>query len=191
MVEEIVVVSGLPRSGTSMMMKMLEAGGVEGVTDGIREADEDNPEGYFEFEPVKRLKEGSAWMAEARGKGIKVVSGLLRDLPPGYRYKVIFMRREMGEVLASQRAMLVRRGKEVGEAEDAQLRELFAGHLAEVEQWLRRQPHFEVLDVGYERGIDEPLEVAQAVGAFLDRELDIERMAAVVNPNLYRQRAKE
>lgn len=184
------VVSGLPRSGTSMMMKMLEAGGIEGVTDGIREADEDNPEGYFEFEPVKRLKEGSAWMAEARGKGIKVISRLLTDLPPGYRYKVIFMRREMGEVLASQRAMLVRRGKEVGEGDDAQLRELFAGHLAEVEQWLKRQPHFEVLEVGYERGIEEPLEVAQAVGEFLDRELDVERMAAVVDPDLYRQRAK-
>jgi len=191
MLAEIVVVSGLPRSGTSMMMKMLEAGGVEGMTDGIREADEDNPEGYFEFEPVKRLKEGSAWLAEARGKGIKVISRLLRDLPGGYLYKVIFMRREMGEVLASQRAMLVRRGKEVGEGDDLQLGELFAGHLAEVEQWLRTQLNFEVLEIRYQKALDEPLEVARAVEKFLDRELDIERMAQVVDPNLYRQRANK
>jgi len=191
MLAEIVVVSGLPRSGTSMMMKMLEAGGVEGMTDGIREADEDNPEGYFEFEPVKRLKEGSAWLAEARGKGIKVISRLLRDLPGGYLYKVIFMRREMGEVLASQRAMLVRRGKEVGEGDDLQLGELFAGHLAEVEQWLRTQLNFEVLEIRYQKALDGPLEVARAVEKFLDRELDIERMAQVVDPNLYRQRANK
>ena len=191
MLAEIVVVSGLPRSGTSMMMKMLEAGGVEGMTDGIREADEDNPEGYFEFEPVKRLKEGSAWLAEARGKGIKVISRLLRDLPGGYLYKVIFMRREMGEVLASQRAMLVRRGKEVGEGDDLPLGELFAGHLAEVEQWLRTQLNFEVLEIRYQKALDEPLEVARAVEKFLDRELDIERMAQVVDPNLYRQRANK
>ena len=190
MVEEIVVVSGLPRSGTSMMMKILEAGGVEGVVDGIRGADEDNPEGYFEFEPVKRLKEGSAWLAEARGKGIKVISRLLGDLPPGHLYKVIFMRRGMGEVLASQRAMLARRGKEVGEGDDVRLGELFAGHLEEVEQWLGTQPHFEVMEVRYERAINEPLEVARAVKGFLDRELDVKRMAAVVNPDLYRQRTK-
>jgi hypothetical protein len=110
--ERIVVVSGLPRSGTSMMMKMLEAGGIPVLTDYEREADEDNPKGYFEFERVKNLKDGDdAWLPQAKGKVVKVIAALLTDLPSSYEYEVIFMRRAMPEILASQRQMLIRRGE--------------------------------------------------------------------------------
>ncbi len=106
----ITIVSGLPRSGTSMMMSMLEAGGIGSVVDGIRKADDDNPKGYFEFERVKQLKKDSSWLVEATGKVVKVISQLLRDLPPSYQYKVIFVRRNINEILASQTQMLIRRG---------------------------------------------------------------------------------
>jgi hypothetical protein len=110
--QTVVVVSGLPRSGTSLMMQMLEAGGITVLTDGIREPDEDNPRGYYEFERVKALPKGDyEWLESARGKAVKVVSALLEYLPPEYNYKVIFMHRRMEEILASQRKMLIRRGK--------------------------------------------------------------------------------
>ena len=112
----ITVVSGLPRSGTSLMMQMLEAGGMETVTDGQRAPDADNPKGYYELERVKRLKEDHAWLAEAEGKALKVVSMLLYDLPADFRYRVLFMERDLDEILSSQRTMLARRGTGEGES---------------------------------------------------------------------------
>jgi len=187
----IVVVSGLPRSGTSMMMRMLEAGGIEALTDKVRSADEDNPEGYFEFEPVKKLKETHDWLERAGGKAVKVISRLLADLPSGPLYNVIFMRRDMEEVLASQQAMLVRRGMTSGRNDDAQLELLFQRHLEEVELWLKGRVGFEVLNIRYDRAIEEPMDAARGIAAFLRLDLDVEKMASVVNPNLYRQRAKK
>ena len=111
--EPIVVVSGLPRSGTSMMMKMLEAGGIPPVTDELRTADDDNPKGYYEFERVKQMDKGdTAWVADAQGKVVKVISALLKHLPSSHNYQVIFLRRHMSEILASQRKMLIRRGED-------------------------------------------------------------------------------
>ncbi len=128
--EPIVVVSGLPRSGTSMIMKMLEAGGLPVLTDGLRAADEDNPKGYYEVERVKGLAEETdkGWLAEARGKGIKVISYLLKSLPPQFNYRVVFIRREIEEVLASQRKMLARRG-ETEETPPERMRALFEDDL--------------------------------------------------------------
>ena len=107
----VTVVSGLPRSGTSMMMKMLDQAGLELVTDRLRQADEDNPKGYFEYEPVKQLARSAdrTWLDDARGKGVKIISTLLRELPAHYNYKVVFMRRDLSEILASQAKMLARR----------------------------------------------------------------------------------
>ena len=102
----ITIVSGLPRSGTSMMMRMLEAGGMEVVTDNIRKANGDNPHGYFEFEKVKKIKEDSSWLDETFGKVFKMVSMLLYELPSDKNYKIIFMKRNMKEIMASQRIML-------------------------------------------------------------------------------------
>lgn len=186
----VVIVSGLPRSGTSMMMKMLAAGGLPILTDGERTADEDNPEGYFEFERVKKLRQGDvAWLPQAEGKAVKVISALLEYLPAGYRYKVLFMNRAMPEVLASQRKMLIRRGEDPDKIDEAVLAESLARHVAHVKRWLASQPHFDVLDVDYNAVLLDPLPHAAQINAFLGGQLDEESMASVVNPRLYRNRS--
>lgn len=186
--DTIAIVSGLPRSGTSMMMRMLEAGGVPVLTDRIRTADADNPEGYYEFERVKQIEEDKAWLPDAEGKVVKMIAALLKHLPPEYRYHVIFMRRKIEEVLASQREMLVRRGEPTDAVPDERMAELFGKHVAQVEAWLAEQPNFEILYVDYGEVLAEPLAQAERVSQFLDCALDIEKMAGVVDPALYRQR---
>jgi len=183
-------VSGLPRSGTSMMMKALEAGGLAIVTDAQRVADEDNPQGYYEIERVKQLDKGdTAWLAEAQGKVVKVISALLEHLPPGYPYRVVFMQRALPEVLASQKKMLERRGEPTDRVSDEELTRLFNKHLQKVETWLRAQPNFQVLTVDYNRMLADPLPHVRQVNHFLGGALDEQRMAEVVDPALYRNRA--
>jgi hypothetical protein len=184
----VVVVSGLPRSGTSMMMRMLVAGGLSAQSDARRAADADNPLGYFEDERVKDLARDAAWISEARGKAVKVVSALLKHLPPGERYRIVFMRREIGEVLASQRQMLVRLGKTADPAGDERLRELFARHLETVTAELACRAHTDVLYVDYARTVAEPAVEAARVNVFLGGGLDERAMAAAVDPSLYRQK---
>jgi hypothetical protein len=184
----VILVSGLPRSGTSMMMKMLEAGGVEALTDKLRAADEDNPRGYFEFEKVKKLKEDSAWLDGAVGKSVKVISQLLYDLPAEYHYKVVFMRRKIEEILASQQEMLIRRGQADGGANDKKLYELFERHLGEVEQWLAQRDDFDVFYVSYNDILASPRQTSALINSFLGGQLDEEKMAAAVDQDLYRQR---
>ena len=186
----IVIVSGLPRSGTSMMMKMLEAGGLSLLTDHLRTPDEDNPKGYYEFERVKQLPKGdTAWLAEAEGKAVKVISALLEHLPPTYHYKVIFMNRNMQEVLASQRKMLIRRGEDPNKVSEEELARLFRKHLRKVKNWLRGQPNMEVLEIDYNAMIANPLPYVQRINAFLGGWLNEEAMIQVVDPTLYRNRA--
>jgi len=171
------------------MMKMLAEGGLTAVTDSIRSADEDNPNGYFEFEPVKKLAEGqNQWLADADGKIVKVVSALLEHLPSQHRYKVLFMEREIKEILASQKKMLHRRSQEstVGEEQmEAQFRE----HLAATKYWLARQPNMEVLYVDYNKLMSKPDDYCEALVAFLAIPLDLTRMLAVPSERLYRNRA--
>lgn len=187
----ITLVSGLPRSGTSMMMKMLEAGGIPPLTDEIREADADNPKGYFEFERVKKLDKGeSDWLAKAEGKAVKVISALLQHLPETYDYQVIFMERHMPEILASQRKMLDRRG-EADEMDDEKMTALFEKHLQQVKAWLAQQDNFSVLYVHYSEALAEPHSQAEQVNAFLGAGLDVDAMGATVDPNLYRNRQEE
>ena len=188
--EPIVVVSGLPRSGTSMLMKMLEAGGVPIVTDGLRTADEDNPKGYYELERVKNLAEESdrGWLAEARGRGIKVISFLLRSLPSEFNYRVIFIQRDIEEVLASQKKMLARRGED-DDTPPERMRQHFEDDLWRARYQLTRRPCFEMLEVRYTEILARPLQGAREVSEFLGGGLDIEAMAAVVAPELYRNRA--
>ena len=186
----IVVVSGLPRSGTSMAMKMLEAGGMESMTDGIRSADEDNPKGYFELERIKDLasEEDKSYLKEARGKAVKIISYLLKELPTDNNYRVLFMRRNLQEVLASQTKMLDRRGEE-SETEDERMTDLFEDHLWRVNYLVRHSHHLAVLDVDYRSVLDQPLEEAERISEFLGGNLDTQSMAAVVDPDLYRNRA--
>ena len=188
--EPIVVVSGLPRSGTSMLMKMLAAGGLAAMTDGQRTADEDNPEGYFEVERIKALAQETdrTWLAEARGKAVKVISYLLRSLPEEHNYRVVFIRRDIAEVLASQGKMMARRG-ERDDVPPEKMREVFAKDVARALELLARAPQFEVLEVEYAAVVARPLEEARRIADFVGGGLDAEAMAAAVRPALYRNRA--
>lgn len=188
----VTIVSGLPRSGTSMMMKMLEAGGMQVLTDNIRSADENNPKGYYEFERVKKLKDGDiAWVDTANGRVVKVVSALLEHLPEDYRYKIIFMRRDMNEILASQKQMLAILGQSNGNLTDTQLTAIYHKHLTKVEAWLARQTNLDVIYVNYNSLLRNPAEYLTQVQAFLKGDLDIEKMQSVIDRNLYRQRNHE
>jgi hypothetical protein len=185
----ITVVSGLPRSGTSMMMKMLEAGGLPPLTDNLRAADDDNPKGYYEFERVKKMPDGdTAWVEDAQGKSIKVISALLEHLPPEYSYRVLFMQRKVEEILASQKQMLIRSGKPAGEVTDETLAEMYGKHLAKVTAWLDEQSNFSVLYQDYGAMLSDPQQYADQVNQFLGNILDADEMAGVVDPELYRQR---
>jgi len=170
------------------MMQMLEAGGMPLLTDGVRAPDEDNPRGYLEFEPVKRTGQDASWVALAQGKAVKVVYPLLRDLPRGYQYRVIMMRRDVTEVVASQRAMLERRGRAGADVSDARMAEIFEEEMRSILGWLSRQLGFEVLEVNYRDCLHRAASVAAGVNSFLGGRLDESRMVAAVDASLYRQR---
>jgi broad-specificity NMP kinase len=186
--EVITIVSGLPRSGTSMMMKMLEAGGIPALVDNIRTADEDNPKGYYEFERVKQIEHDKSWLDDAKGKVVKMISELLKHLPSTYRYKVIFMRRKIEETLASQKQMLMRRGEPTDKVSDEKMAELFRLHTQRLEAWLAKQPNIDILYVNYSEVMSDPGDQAKKINRFLGNELNVEAMTATVDPSLYRQR---
>jgi hypothetical protein len=187
--EVIVVVSGLPRSGTSMMMRMLDVGGIPPVTDGIRAADEDNPLGYYEFERVKKLPEKDyGWLPEARGKAVKCISELLFHLPSEYQYKVVFMMRSLPEVLASQRQMLVNRGEDPNRISDRELSLLYMKHVTRVKKHLAESDHLDAHYVSYNDLLRDPRPLLPPLNRFLGGRLNTGKMLQVIDPNLYRQR---
>ena len=170
-------------------MQMLSAGGLPALTDQLRAADEDNPRGYYEFEAVKAVAKDKSWLDRAQGRAVKMVHLLLTSLPPDREYRVLFMRRDLREVLASQQKMLRRLGRPESPLGEEQLRQVFEGQLATVAQWLAARPdHFRVLDVDYNRLIANPADAAAAVNRFLDGGLHEAAMAAAVDPGLYRNR---
>jgi hypothetical protein len=185
----VTIVSGLPRSGTSMMMKMLDEGGMPALTDNVRQADEDNPQGYYEFEPVKRTRQDPSWLQGAPGKAVKLVHLLLLDLPAGYEYRVLFMRRRLEEVIKSQNVMLERRGKSATDLREEQMMGLFRQQIQQVEQYMNTHANFSFLEVDYNQLLAEPQPWIEKINAFLGHRLDAGRMLAVVNPSLYRQRS--
>ncbi|MDX9752828.1 MAG: sulfotransferase domain-containing protein [bacterium] len=187
--EPLIVVSGLPRSGTSMVMQMLEAAGVPIATDAIRDADEDNPKGYFELERVKDLHQESnpSWLRQYQGKAIKIIAFLLLYLPKTLNYRVIFMERDLEEILKSQRKMLERRG-EADPTSDAKMKENYRNHLIRVRWLLKNHAAFSVLFVAYQDVIRNPYEAAQRINRFLGNRWDPLTMARVVDPSLYRNR---
>jgi hypothetical protein len=186
--QAITIISGLPRSGTSMMMKMLAAGGVPVMTDEIRTADEDNPKGYFELEKVKELAKDNAWLEDAKGKSVKIISALLKHLPAKYTYNVIFIRRKIEEVLASQKQMLIRRGEPTDTVSDQKMAEIFQRHVKDVENWLAEQPNIRLLFVDYNQILESPAEGIKTINDFLGGNLNTEEMTAIVDKALYRQR---
>ena len=186
---EITVVSGLPRSGTSMMMKMLEAGGIPPLQDNIRTADEDNPKGYYEFERVKKLPKDTAWLPEAKNKAVKIIALLLTKLPlKGYRYRVVFMRRDIEEILSSQKQMLIRRGEKTDKISDEEMITTYHKHLSEVLGFLEAHKCFSVFFVNYNDLMRDPEDWIPRIAAFLRKDMDTAAMKAVVDPKLYRNR---
>lgn len=187
----ITVVSGLPRSGTSMMMKMLEVGGIAPLIDGVRSADADNPKGYYEFERVKKLPNGDvSWLPSAQGKAVKIITALLIHLPADYHYRVLFMRRNLDELLASQARMLRHRG-EVSAADDEKMKQLYAQHLQQIEKWIEQHPQIEVLDVDYTELVQNPMGQLTQINSFLGGKLDLPAMFREADPALYRNRKND
>lgn len=184
----MIIVSGLPRSGTSMMMKAIDAGGIEPIIDHIRKADEDNPKGYYEFELVKKTKEDASWIKDASGKVVKMVYRLLYDLPAETQYRVIFMQRDLKEILDSQSKMLERSGKSGGGIPDEQMKALFEAELSKCKKWLAQQPNFKALYIDHRDMINDGAAQALKISDFLDGGLNTEAMAGVVDPALYRNR---
>ncbi len=185
----ITIVSGLPRSGTSMMMAMLEAGGISPLIDGIRTADEDNPKGYYEFEQVKKIKEDKAWLDDAKGHVVKMISQLLLDLPDGYSYRIIFMRRKIEEILASQKQMLIRRGtfKEDG-ASDEVMGKMLLTHVDQVLAKVANMSGAKLIKIDYNAILTGEVDAVPQINEFLGGDLNTDAMSAIVDKSLYRQR---
>jgi predicted AlkP superfamily phosphohydrolase/phosphomutase/tetratricopeptide (TPR) repeat protein len=183
----VTIVSGLPRSGTSMMMQMLAAGGLPVMCDDVRPADENNPRGYFELEKVKALAADNSWVDEARGKVIKVVAPLVPHLPQECPYRIVFMRRDFDEVVASQSNMLRRLEREGGKLTESRLKEALQRQVQRVRGLLAAHD-VPVLIVDYAAALDRPAEVASRVAAFLGVELDQQAMQRAVDPALHRER---
>jgi hypothetical protein len=186
--QTVTIVSGLPRSGTSMMMRMLEAGGIPVLIDNIREADDDNPRGYYEFERVKNIKTDPAWLEEAKGRVVKMVSTLLLDLPTSYAYRVVFMRRKMEEILASQRQMLIRNRKAADSVPEEKMAALYEKHLAQIEAWIARQRHLAAIYVSYNEMLVNAREQVRRIDEFFGGGLDVDAMLAVIDRTLHRQK---
>jgi hypothetical protein len=189
--EPIVVVSGLPRSGTSMMMRMLEAGGLEVFGDSRRAADIDNPKGYFELERIKDLEKETdkSYLRAGRGKAVKVISFLIKDLPDENDYRVIFMRRDLDEVLASQKKMIDRLESGDPAAEAEAMKEAFRNDIARVRVLCRARPNFALIEVRYKDAVADPAGACRSVNAFLGGRLDEAAMRAAVDASLYRNRS--
>jgi len=186
--DKITLVSGLPRSGTSMMMRMLAAGGMPICTDNIRKANVDNPKGYFELEKIKQLDKDTSWLRHERGKAIKAISALLPMLPTDIDFHVIFMQRRMSEILASQKKMLQRRGVVDDQIPDAVMAAKYNAYLEATYKWIEKQKHFNVLYVHYNTVLQDPWHQVQRINEFLENRLAVEKMVQVIDPDLYRQR---
>jgi hypothetical protein len=183
---EVIVVSGLPRSGTSLMMQLLDAGGIEVVTDCIRTADTDNPRGYYECERVKKIKHDASWLPGTRAKAVKMVSQLLYDLPATEQYRIIFMERDMAEVLDSQEKMLHRLGRPG--VPRPEIMRSFEIHLARLERWLLKQPNMAILRVRYADVVAQPEVEAKRLNEFLGGRLEVPKAIRAIDPSLYRNR---
>ncbi len=189
---EVIIVSGLPRSGTSMMMQMMESGGLDIYTDKIRTADDNNPKGYYEHENVKSLKHNKKWIRECNSKVVKVISNLLPDLPLNTRYKVVMMERDVEEILASQRRMIKKLGKKVAEETyPLQLIQKLKQSVKDAKEWAQKQPHVELLIVNYKDVIENPFIEAMRVSDFLNNAVLPEQMVNIVDPNLYREKSNK
>lgn len=187
--DEIVVVSGLPRSGTSLMMRMLHAGGLEPLTDEERKPDPDNPGGYYEFERVKKLPADTEWLPMAKGKAVKILGELIKHLPSGYIYRIIFMMRDFDEIIASQKKMLIRSGEDPDKVPEREMADLLRRYLVNLKRYINRQDNMEVIYVSYNEIMEDPEEVVEEIDDFFENGLDTSAMIECVDPGLYRNRS--
>ena len=186
----ITIVSGLPRSGTSLMMNVLNAGGLTLLTDQERRPDTDNPRGYFEFERAKGLPQGDVdWLKEVGDRVVKVISALLMQLPPTYEYRVLFMRRDLDEILISQQKMLANRNELKETGGENVMKRHYQDHLAQITAWLDRQKNFEMISISYNELITEPVDQLKAIDDFLYQSFDANKAATAIDRSLYRNRA--
>jgi predicted AlkP superfamily phosphohydrolase/phosphomutase/tetratricopeptide (TPR) repeat protein len=188
--DDVLIVSGLPRSGTSMVMQMLDAGGMPILTDALRQADQDNPRGYFEHEAVKALFRDQSWLTEARGKALKVVVPLVRNLPTGCNYRILLIDRDFDEILASQAKMIARRGESIAETPDRsdRLRCEFARQIAQTMSQLGQTEDVRLLSIRHSDVIRDPAASARLINEFAGGGLDCARMSAAVDRSLHRNR---
>lgn len=184
----ITIVSGLPRSGTSLMMRMLNVGGIPALCDEHRTPDADNPNGYYEFESVKSIQNYGEWIDRAVGHSVKMVYNLLEHLPKDREYRVVFMRRQIDEIIQSQRAMLLRNGIKT-EIPDEEIKELFERVLRQFYSWLPSQTHLKLINVSYNELLSRPASTIAQINRHLGYSLDTEAMAQVIDHSLYRNRA--
>ncbi|MBN1925998.1 MAG: alkaline phosphatase family protein [Prolixibacteraceae bacterium] len=182
----IIVVSGLPRSGTSMMMQLLENAGIPVYTDEARKADESNPKGYYEHEKVKQLVRNSKWLGEAKGKAIKIVLPLLYKIPASLNYKVILMKRDMEEIIESQHRMLVNSGKIKEGTYAPGIEEIYRKYVDKMEGWAQKNKNIELLEVDYNQALANPTEIIHRVTGFLKLEKDTKILSKSIDPKLYR-----
>jgi hypothetical protein len=169
-------------------MQMLVAGGLPALCDDLRAPDADNPRGYFEFEPAKRLARDAAWLPRAQGRALKLAHTLIQALPPGLPYRVLLVRRRLDEVLASQRVMLARRGEAPVPGEDERLRAALEHQLARLERELTGRADVVWLALEHAEMLREPALAAARINHFFGGALDAAAMAASVDPALHRQR---
>jgi len=183
----ITVVSGLPRSGTSLIMQMLQKGGMEILTDNARKADESNPKGYFEYEKVKALQRDSSWLQDGDGKAVKIIAQLLKYLPSYFEYKIIFIERNMEEILLSQEKMLEKMGQKT-QSHNTVLSNIFKKQIEDTKKWLEFQNNISTLYITHRDAIFHALETAKQINEFLGFNLNEKEMMQVVDPSLYHQR---
>ncbi len=185
----ITIVSGLPRSGTSMIMKMLDRGNMPLLIDHIRKPDVDNPKGYYEFERVKDLEHDNTWLKMARGKAVKIVSPLLQHLimDATYRYKIIFMLRNLDEIIASQKKMADRLNESEDRIRDNILKQNYTRHIEEVRRWLEQNENMDFMYLNYKDVIYNPIPTSEDINAFLGLDLNTREMSMVADNSLYRQ----
>ena len=182
----LTIVSGLPRSGTSLMMQLLAAGGLEPLTDQLRTPDQSNPRGYFEYEPVKSLARDQSWLPEARGRVVKIIVQLLAYLPPELPVRTILLERDLDEVLASQAKML---NKSIPPAQWQTLKETFRKHWEQARQTFSLRPESSLIVVNYRELVTSPETVIERLERFLaPADLRREKMLAAIDPALYRNR---
>ena len=187
---DIIVVTGLPRSGTSLMMQILQSLQIKLFTDNHRSADESNPKGYFEHQWVKTIEKDNSWLTDVKGKAIKIVSPLIKYLPVDLNYKIIFMNRDLDEIIQSQERMLTENNKKDDATNSEELKQIFLKDLKQSKDWIHTQLHSEVLEILHSKLLKNPETELEKIKSFLKIDINTTLILKVIDKNLYRSKFK-